>query len=166
MGTVRHPTSCRGFTVRYQWVAEMCQYRRTEADIVGILIGFTDSQFEKNKKNHKESEDGEWVDLSMALLSAMTSESVRSVQYAMRWLEAHQVVSVEARTSTNGMNRKRSYKLNLELLDKVVATRDLRQAPVSLVLIDGVPSVVLATEVQKLQGPVQKLQGRGAKIAS
>lgn len=165
MGTVRHPISCRGFTVRYQWVAEMCQFRRTEADIVGVLIGFTEQQHMKNEKTKKAAEGWEWVELSMALLASMTSESVRSVQYAMRWLEAHGVVSVENRTGTSGMTKRRAYKLNLELLDKVSEQRDMLRCPVSLFLSAEVVRVLPTTEVQKLQGPVQKLQGRGAKIA-
>lgn len=168
---VKHPIGCRNFTVRYQWVAEMCGYRRTEADIVGVLIGYTEKYFEKSQKDGWDE-----VELSVSLLSRMACASVRSTQEALRWLEAHGIVHTTDRAGKGGLNLRRSYRLDLDLMDEVADMRDRLGVPVQVIrrgegraTIEEIPGFgrKAATGVQKRRGTtmVQKSQGDGAEIA-
>lgn len=136
MGTViRHPTSCNGKTIRYQWVAEMCGNKRTEADVISVLIGYTESAY----MNKKQGQHGwEWISLSIPYLMALTTESRRTVQRALKWLKEHDLVSVRG---PSGDATKKSYRLNLELLSKVSEARDKEGGPVHLVRYAGVREV-------------------------
>lgn len=168
---VKHPTGCRNFTVRYQWVAEMCGYRRTEADIVGVLIGYTEKAFEKSQK-----EGWDEIGLSVALLSRMVCASVRSTQEALRWLEDHGIVHITARAGKGGLNLRRSYRLDLDLMDEVADMRDRLGVPVQVIrrgegraTIEEIPGFgrQAATGVQKPRKTtkVQKSRDDGAKSA-
>lgn len=135
MGIIRHPTSCNGKTIRYQWVAEMCGNKRTEADIVGVLMGYTDSAHTAQKPG---SHDWEWISLSTPYLMALTSESRRTVQRAVKWLTEYEVLFVRGPA---GDGAKKSYKLNLPLLSRVALERDKVQGPVHLERPYGVQGV-------------------------
>ena len=135
MGTIRHPTSCNGKTIRYQWIAEMCGNKRTEADVIGVLMGYTESAYEKRKPG----ESGwDWISLSIPYLMALTSESRRTVQRAIKWLREHEVLFVRG---PDGEGVKKSYKLNLELLSRVAEARDRENGPVHLERVFGVHGV-------------------------
>lgn len=172
---IKHPIGCKNFTVRYQWISEMCGYRRTEADIVGVLIGYTEAAFEKSGKGKKDGWDV--VDISVSLLSRMACTSVRATQTALRWLEIHGIVKTMDRVGKGGLNLRRGYRLDLDLLDDVSAMRDQKAVPVQ-VAIDPVSKRVTiipipgygrkaATGVQKRRDTtmVQKLHGDGAENA-
>lgn len=161
---IQHPMSCRGFTVRYQWVAEMCGYRRTEADIVGILIGYTESEWEKVENVRNRQDEWDQIEISIAKLAALTSTSPRTVQMALRWLEAHEVVSVHERIGKGGINKRWAYRLVPETVDMVVLERDSKQVPMKLVRTDSGIKAVRITPEEPEMG-VQKLQGAGAKTA-
>ena len=135
MGTIRHPTSCNGKTVRYQWIAEMCSNKRTEADIVGVLMGYTDSAFDKRKQG---SQDWDWISLSTPYLMALTSESRRTVQRALKWLRDHEVVDIRG---PSGDGAKKTYRLNLGLLVRVAEARDKENGPVHLEKMFGMKGV-------------------------
>ena len=160
---IRHPMSCRAFTIRYQWVAEMCGFRRTEADIVGVLIGYTEAAWEKVEKVRNPPEEWDQIEISVAKLAALTSTTTRTVQMALRWLTEHEVVSVHERTGKGGINKRWAYRLTPETLEMAVNERDGHEAPVQLVRTEkGVRAVL----IEKGPSPrVQKLQGNGAEIA-
>lgn len=161
---IQHPLSCRGFTVRYQWVAEMCNYRRTEADIVGVLIGYTESEHEKIENVRNPPEEWDQIEISIAKLAALTSTSHRTVQTALRWLEAHEVISVHERTGKGGINKRWAYRLVPETMDMMVYERDSKQVPMMLVRTESGVKAVRITPEEPEMG-VQKLQGAGAKTA-
>jgi hypothetical protein len=171
---VKHPEGCKNFTIRYQWIAEMCGYRRTEADIVGVLIGYTETAFSTSGRGTKEGWDT--IEMSVSLLSRMACASVRSTQEALRWLESHGIVHVTERAGKGGLNLRRGYRLDLDLLDEVAVARDRSGVPMQVVRREkGHPAIVeipgfgrqAATGVRKRRGTtmVQKSHGDGAEIA-